>query len=126
MKSIRAIKGRNSKVVSGSQYRHLSRDQQSKCEQCEQFDKMVKKLRETIRALRFKLERFEDKYNDLKLFKSNTTSADGNGSNVKLVHHGRQDKLFFKIIYIFFACIVIFRLGALRSVGKCREELRIL
>ena len=79
--------------MSGSQYRHLSRDHQSKCEQCEQFDKMVKKLRETIRALRFKLERFEEKYNDLKLFKSNTTSADGNGSNVKLVHHGRQDKL---------------------------------
>ena len=43
---------------------------------------MVKKLRETIRALRFKLERFEEKYNDLKLFKSNNSAnSDGNGGN---------------------------------------------
>lgn len=47
---------------------------------------MVKKLRETIRALRFKLERFEEKYNDLKLFKSNNSmGGDGNNNASKQV-----------------------------------------
>ena len=79
------IRGRSSKIVSGSQFRHTSRESQLKCEQCDLYDRALKKNKETIRSLKFKLERFEEKYHDLKMIKSSASHQDNGNVATKQV-----------------------------------------
>jgi hypothetical protein len=46
-----------------------------KCEQCDAFDRVLKKNKETIRSLKFQLIRCEEKYHDLKVSKTHDSNS---------------------------------------------------
>jgi chromosome segregation ATPase len=63
-------KGRSSqKLVSGSQFRNITKLGMGKCEQCLLFDRVNKKHKETIRSLRLQIARLEETNHDLRKFK---------------------------------------------------------
>ena len=79
------------KLVSGSQFRFLNKEQHLKCDQCDVFDKVIKKNKETVRSLKFQLARLEEQYHDLKLSKSFETLNNSN-VNLKLQDNSNEQK----------------------------------
>lgn len=74
-------KPQNLRVVSGAQFRLLHKGNQLKsCEQCEQFDRIHRKDKETIRALKLQINRIQSHYEDLKY----TRNTDGVASSSSL------------------------------------------
>lgn len=60
---------KSQKVVSGSQFRLLTRES-TRCDHCELWERTCKKLKENIRSLKLQLTRQEEKYKELRMTKS--------------------------------------------------------
>lgn len=68
------------KLVSGTQFR-IPVKEPTVCTHCEQFDRQIRKLKETNRMLRLQVARLEEKIHDLRRIKdSNTNANNANGS----------------------------------------------
>lgn len=68
-------RGRSTKTVSGSQFRLPSKDA-VRCEQCEQNDKLVKKMKEIIRSQKLQITHLEENVFDLRKGKSDEGKGD--------------------------------------------------
>lgn len=58
-------KGNPAKLVSGSQFRLVSKEIH-RCENCDELERLLKKAKETIRSLKLQISRLEDNYFGLK------------------------------------------------------------
>lgn len=66
--------GRPQKSVSGSQFRLPPKDI-ARCQQCDNYDRSLKKAKETIRTLKLQLGRFEEKVHDLRKARPETGNS---------------------------------------------------
>lgn len=63
-------KAKSMRLVSGSQFRYLNKGNIHNCEQCDMYEKINRKHKETIRSLKLQLARMEENFKDLKFTRS--------------------------------------------------------
>jgi hypothetical protein len=82
----------NQKLVSGAQFRSVSRDP-GRCESCESKENLLKKSKENIRSLKFQLRQLEDKLGASTTKKFSRTGSENFDLGVQSLSAGAFDEL---------------------------------
>eukprot|EP01039_Chlorochromonas_danica_P006346 gene6346-6998_t len=87
----RPISSKPLRVVSGAQFRLLSKQQPVKCEHCDHFERLHRKDKESIRGLKVQIARLEEALKDIKF--SKTADLPASVSTPKRYSEDDQDDL---------------------------------
>lgn len=87
----RPISSKPLRVVSGAQFRLLSKQQPAKCEHCDHFERLHRKDKESIRGLKVQIARLEEALKDIKF--SKTTDLPATVATPKRFSEDDQDDL---------------------------------